>query len=396
MQLTSLSYSEFPGQDAEWTLEPLSLSKVNLVVGKNATGKTRTINAINFLSTLFTGQQREIAYSASCHAVFEEGGKNWEYTLTFDNSAVVNENLLFNGDAVLQRSQGGYGKILAEDIDGQGKKIKFSIPGSQVAVFAKLDNTQHTFLQPLHEWASSVRHFKLGSDISPATLALAIKQPISVPVNEKETTQLVPIFDKARKELGDPYVDAIIADMKELGYHIHSLAIRRPDHFVTNVILPGEIVGLSVKEDDLGCYVDQPSMSQGMYRALSLLAQVNYYALARKNTCILADDIGEGLDFERSCAMIDLLRRKAHESEAFLQLVMSTNNRFVMNRVPLEEWCLLQREGHHVRVRNYANSKDSFERFKMTGLNNFDFLRYDFINEDPESVFEEVGAGSAE
>jgi hypothetical protein len=396
MQLTSVSYSEFPGQDAEWTLEPLSLSKVNLVVGKNATGKTRTINVINFLSTLFTGQQREVAHSASCQAVFEEGGKKWEYSLEFDNSVVVQENLLLDGDPVLQRSQGGYGKILAEDIDTKRIQIKFSIPGSQVAVFAKLDKAQHSFLQPLHEWASSVRHFSLGADINPKAMAIAVKQPISVPVNEKDTTQLVPIFDKARKELGVPYVEAIIADMKELGYDIHSLEIRRPEHLVTNLILPGEIVGLSVKEKDLSCYVDQPSMSQGMYRALSLLAQVNYYTLARKNTCILADDIGEGLDFERSCAMIDLLRRKAHESEAFLQLVMSTNNRFVMNRVPLEEWCLLQREGHHVRVRNYANSKDSFERFKMTGLNNFDFLRYDFINEDPESVFEEVGAGTGE
>ena len=35
------------------------------------------------------------------------------------------------------------------------------------------------------------------------------------------------------------------------------------------------------------------------------------------------------------------------------------------------------------------NSKASFERFKLTGLSNFDFLRYDFINEDPETVFAE-------
>jgi hypothetical protein len=58
---------------------------------------------------------------------------------------------------------------------------------------------------------------------------------------------------------------------------------------------------------------------------------------------------------------------------------MSTNDRFVMNKVPLEEWCLLQRNGNHVRVRNYQNSKAAFDRFKVTGLNNFDFLATDFI-----------------
>ena len=61
---------------------------------------------------------------------------------------------------------------------------------------------------------------------------------------------------------------------------------------------------------------------------------------------------------------------------------MSTNDRFVINRVPLEEWCLLRREGHHVRVFNYDNSKAAYERFKLTGLNNFDLLRTNYIEED--------------
>ena len=30
----------------------------------------------------------------------------------------------------------------------------------------------------------------------------------------------------------------------------------------------------------------------------------------------------------------------------------------------------------------------------MMGLNNFDFLRYDFINETPKPILKEVGAGA--
>jgi hypothetical protein len=89
------------------------------------------------------------------------------------------------------------------------------------------------------------------------------------------------------------------------------------------------------------------------------------------------DDIGEGLDFERSCLLIDLLRQKAKNS--VVQLVMATNDRFVMNKVPLEEWSVLQRTGPLVKVRNYANSKEVFERFKVTGLSNFDLLTTDFL-----------------
>ncbi len=103
--------------------------------------------------------------------------------------------------------------------------------------------------------------------------------------------------------------------------------------------------------------------------------------LTKKPTCILIDDIGEGLDFDRSCRLIDLLREKAKASG--VQLVLSTNDRFVMNRVPLEEWSVLQRQASTVRVLNYDNSRELFEEFKFTGLSNFSFLEMDFASSPP-------------
>ena len=58
---------------------------------------------------------------------------------------------------------------------------------------------------------------------------------------------------------------------------------------------------------------------------------------------------------------------------------MSTNDRFVMNSVPLNEWCVLLREGHRIKVYNYQNSAAIFDRFKKTGLANFDLLATDFV-----------------
>lgn len=40
-----------------------------------------------------------------------------------------------------------------------------------------------------------------------------------------------------------------------------------------------------------------------MYRALAVIIHLNYLLLAKKTSCILIDDIGEGLDFERSTAL---------------------------------------------------------------------------------------------
>ena len=337
MRLSSLKYVEFPGEDAEWSLDGLILSQVNLLVGKNATGKTRTLNVINSLSQLLAGERHDISNS-SYEASFEDDSVEWSYSLEFDKFAVTREILLRNDEDVLHRGQGGTGSILAEDIDKK-PKIRFRYPGNNLAVVAKRDEVQHPFLQPILDWAASIRYFSFGGGMNPTALAFAVKG-VSIAVDERATGQLVPIFNKGLKEFKEEYVRGIISDMKPLGYDLSEIESRRPQNVAIKGVLPGEVIGLSVKERGLRGWTDQPSISAGMFSALSLLAQANYYALAKRGGCILVDDIGENLDFERSCAIIDLLRKKAYDSS--FQLIMSTNNRFVMNRVPLEEWCLLQ------------------------------------------------------
>jgi hypothetical protein len=53
---------------------------------------------------------------------------------------------------------------------------------------------------------------------------------------------------------------------------------------------------------------------------------------------------------------------------------MSTNDRFVMNNVPLEYWSIMQRYPNESKIYNYRNSRKQFEDFELTGLSNFDFL----------------------
>ena len=146
-----------------------------------------------------------------------------------------------------------------------------------------------------------------------------------------------------------------------------------------------DLVGLNVQETALPGVTDQFSMSQGMFRVLSLLIHMNYCQLSNTGSTVLIDDIGEGLDFDRSCRLIELLREKALGSA--IQLVMSTNDRFVMNQVPLDEWSVLQRDGGTVHVRNAGNSRDIFNSFKFTGLSNFSFLEMDFINTGAEMSY---------
>jgi len=67
-----------------------------------------------------------------------------------------------------------------------------------------------------------------------------------------------------------------------------------------------------------------------------------------------------------------LLTDKAKNTS--VQLVMATNDRFVMNNVPPEYWSVIQRIGAISRIYNYRNSQKIFAEFALTGLNNFDFF----------------------
>jgi predicted ATPase len=375
MRLASIQYTEFPDTDNEWTLESLSLGKVNLLVGRNSTGKSRIINLISHLAKLLAGKTKEAIFTGHLTSTFTEENDQvsslYQYDMTHDNYIVTHEQLTKNGQILFDRGEGGIGRIHAVEV---GREIRFKISGRELAAVVKQDSIQHPFLQPLNDWGNAVRHFEFGKTLGHSNLAILVKTEVDL-TDESNTNNVIPIFQKAKKAHGDEYVNAVIQDMEKLGYPLEELSIRKPTHIVI-LQAPG-LFGLSVKERALKNWTDQPVISQGMFRTLSMVIQLNYYVFSKSDGTFLIDDIGEGLDYERSCILINLLREKASQSS--IQLIMSTNDRFVMNSVPLEEWCVLQRSANRVRVFNYANSSSIFERFKRTGLSNFDLLTSDFV-----------------
>jgi energy-coupling factor transporter ATP-binding protein EcfA2 len=375
IELKSVKYVEWEGTPQEWKLDNLSLKDINLIVGKNASGKSRTLNVINALAMLLVGARKPLL-SGDYDVEYVWDGKTIRYQLKYQENQVVKEKFLLNGEIKLDRGLGGEGNIWADE---EKKKIRFQTPPSELTAVTRRDAIQHKFLEPLYSWGSSLRHYYFGSSLGKEFLAVR-GQKEDKKFDERDPNLVIAVYKQAEDEFGDVFKQAVIKDMETIGYTLIDLGVATPISVIVSSP-PGEVVGLFVKEKDLSGITDQYSMSQGMFRALSLLIQVNYIQMAGKSTCILIDDIGEGLDFDRSCRLIDLLREKAKISNT--QLVLSTNDRFVMNRVPLEEWSVLQRQGSYVRVMNDENSHNLFEEFKFTGLSNFSFLEMDFASGSP-------------
>lgn len=215
--------------------------------------------------------------------------------------------------------------------------------------------------------------------------SLAIFGATGQQVDDRDENAFTGIFQEGIKLFQQPFIDSIIADLAEIDYDVETINLAAP---ISVRFSPGgpQPVALSVKERALQGVTDQLGMSTGMFRVLALLIHVNFAQFKGSASSVLIDDIGEGLDFDRSVRLIELLRSKAKKYN--FQLVMTTNDKFVMNHVPLDEWTVLHRSASVVHVRNQENSKRAFDEFKFTGLSNFSFFEMNAIEMNFDGVDE--------
>ena len=69
-----------------------------------------------------------------------------------------------------------------------------------------------------------------------------------------------------------------------------------------------------------------------------------------------------------------------HAEYGHSQFCMTTNDRFVMNKVPLKYWCVIERNSGIVKSYTPRNSSDTYNYFEKFGFNNFDFFADGFFN----------------
>lgn len=376
MRLKAIDYSQFQGTPREWSLSGMTLGSVNLVVGKNASGKTRTLNVIHGLGKLVSGRQKASELTTGRYTtIFEHEGRILHYILEINDWKVTAEEFREGERVLLRRGEGGAGTIFHEK---ENKDLEFQTPQTEAAVVARRDKIQHAFLEPLGEWGAGVRHYEFGDRMGRAHIALLVKE--GPEPDPHDVNAVIALFRRGAAKFPDRFVDSVKRDMNSIGYQIDEVGVMAPTDVTLQIPVgvPVDPVILFVKERDLPSRTQQTDMSQGMFRALSVIIHVNYASIASRPSCIIVDDIGEGLDFERSCKLIELIRSRSRHSA--VQLILSTNDRFVMDKVPLDEWCVLQRKGGHVAVRNHENSRQAFEYFRFVGMSNFTFFEMDFVN----------------
>jgi len=387
VKLKEIKISRFKNQSDEWAIEGkpinnkfgqwLSFGDMNLIVGKNATGKSKTINAIRHIADLFCGDVQIsrlnlVGFGTTEYNLkFDSNGEEIQYYLDFKDGKIIQETLTVNDVEKLNRIEGMLW------YEGANEKLAFETDDDVLAV-SKRDKKQHSFFEILYSWGKNLNYYPFGTPLGKDALLKDINlvKYDSEEVDLKDGDEVTRIFVMGQNQFSESFLNTILEDMKAISYDLQTIEVSPLKKF------PVPAYGLNVQERDLESITDQTEMSQGMFRALSLLVQLNYSLLSKTPSCILIDDIGEGLDYDRSNSLIELIIEKIKDSS--VQVIMTTNDRFVMNKVPLKYWSVIQRIPKKSLFYNYQNSKSTFEEFQRTGLNNFDFLSYEYYIEDFE------------
>lgn len=344
MKLTQFTYR---GKD--WRLaSPINLQEVNLLVGKNAVGKSRTIRALgNVLLFLMQLSERNTLDIFRSELLFEDENDSISYEFRLKGADVVYESLKVNGETLLSRNENGT-VLCGESINP---------PVSKLTLHVRRDVVQYPFIEKIMLWAEHAcglcfNEIEMAGDSAIPFYILGQGQTLFAMV----------------KSLPEKSIQQVIDQAHELGYPIQRIELFEHGSNLKMVLF---------HEENVKSQLFDALMSKGMFRALYLLIYAQYMSVREFPSLLLIDDLCEGLDYDRSTKLGKILFDFCIEHH--IQLIASSNDTFLMDVVDLKYWNILQREGSEVSSIDIIKNPDLFNDFLFTGLSNFDFFSSDYI-----------------
>ena len=215
MILKSIYYSQYDRTPQEWRLEECTLGMINLIVGENASGKSKLLNVIGNLGNLLSGS-RGAFLSANYEARFDKDGDAVEYILKCEGNTITDEKLSINRDALLTRGANGLGKIYFAKLDD---RVDFQAPANQVVSVARRDAIQHPFLEAMYDWGRSIRHYYFGTPLGKDQLVVPLKRREGQPESQldpRNINMVVAMFIDAQKRFSSQFTDLIMQNMEAI------------------------------------------------------------------------------------------------------------------------------------------------------------------------------------
>ena len=335
-----------------WMAEHLDMFSQNLLVGKNAVGKSTVIRSLSYSASLLS--QRRLLDDQDalvCALAVEDEHFTSIYRFAWKDAKIHSEHLMViydNGERKVWIE-----RTLDEAIfDG----VVVNPPQDKLLINLKRDTVLYPEIESIISWAENVDAFSFNE--------------FDIDGDERLYSRFIKggnnLYSMV-KALSPESIENVISTAANLGYHLEKI---EPVEFA-------DIKKVMFTENGVGGPLFDFDLSKGMFRTLYLLIYLEYVAQSGKPATLLIDDLCEGLDYDRSTKLGKYVFDYCSEND--IQLIATSNDSFLMDVVDLNYWSILQRDGSKVSAINHKNHPELFEDFSFTGLNNFDLLSSDFI-----------------
>lgn len=338
--------SEFSYKDATgWQIDCLLLNHQNLVVGMNAVGKSKSVQAIGRAIRFIKGDIDSMQGDFICTLLLENSYK-LEYSFEISGGVVVAEILRRNNELLINRelySAKMYGGTI-------------SPPASKLVIQVRRDTMLYPEIEEIIKWAEHTSIF-VFSNITTSPNSLS---PYTI-----SNEPLLPVMYSSLK---DEQRRQLLQYLQEMDYAVDRIEpFERENGSKT----------LLIHENGIDNMMTPFDLSNGMFRVFCVLLFMIYSSTLSDARCMIVDDLGEGLDYMRSTRlgklMFDYCRKNG------IQLIVTSNDSFLMDTISLEYWNILRRTGSRVSSLNCKKDPELFEKFARTGLSNFDMLSSNFV-----------------
>lgn len=344
MLITSFDYHEY-----NWNLTNVPFGDLNLIVGKNAVGKSKTLASLVQVAKVIKGDISNVYLSHRCKLVFRlDEGDELEYEYSIGNNKEIESEFLKKGDETILRRNGSEAWIRDDSVNP---------PTNKLCIQSWRDTEKYPEFEAIMRWAEQIKGFSFSN----------LSQPTSflVPSMFNEQMELSSLFE----HIDDEKKAFIIKEMRELDYEIEK---------IDPISLLDKLTIITFRESGVGMPLLSNIMSNGMLRVFCILSYLVYVSAEEGAKTLLIDDLGEGLDYSRSKKLSKIVFDYCEKHG--IQLIVTSNDNFLMNAVDLKHWIILQRENEQVSAISEKTHPDIFLRFKRTGLNNFDIFATDFVS----------------
>lgn len=334
-----------------WSLDHLSLGMSNLIVGKNASGKTRSLDSLMTVRAILAKaiDIKEIE-DFDTDLTLIRGDDEIKISIAISDNTVVKESFTINDIEIIKRDSNS--AIFNGEVA--------TPPANELMIHVRRDVELYPDFEDVIIWADKtvIRSF--------------------IETTPPSSEQLYEIVSKFSGEMKKH----VVKMANQVGFPItmfDTLENVVGKSTKANKTSLDKLKIILFKEKGVPSLLSIHEMSNGMQRTLLLFIFIECLINAKIPAMVAIDDLGEGLDYDRATKVGKLLFETCRESNT--QLIATSNEEFMMNIVDIDKWNILVRDGQNVRSITRNTHPEIFEEFRYSGLDNFDFFTSDIFRQ---------------